>query len=202
VADRSLDHAVSYRGNPQWALLLRARLGNVQPAEGPRPICIVPQFLFQAVQVQVPGEVFGRDLIDPRGAAAADAGLSRRGSPSLGFPRRVRCLGDVWASPLARGLATTAGRIAFVILRTGCSRRVAFPLLSRERSYPSLQSTGPALARTCTSLIQRAHRRTRRMACALPRPRGVETRPNACTTPACTLVGRRAKVAWENHCRR
>ena len=67
-----------------------------------------------------------------------------------------------WASPLPSRLATTTGRIEFVILRTGRSPPVASHLLSQERSYYWLQSSEPkTLARTPTSLIRRAHRRTR-----------------------------------------
>ena len=40
-----------------------------------------------------------------------------------------------WASPVASGLATTTGRIEFVILRTDCSLPVALHLLVQERSY-------------------------------------------------------------------
>jgi len=66
------------------------------------------------------------------------------------------------ASPLGSRLATTRGRIEFVILRTGRSPPVALHPLSRERSYHRLQSTDLTLAGTCTPLIQRAHRRTAR----------------------------------------
>lgn len=49
-----------------------------------------------------------------------------------------------WASPLASGLATTAGRIEFVNLRTDCSLPVALHLLLQERSY--LQLMDPDLS--------------------------------------------------------
>jgi hypothetical protein len=51
-------------------------------------------------------------------------------------PRRV-----IWASPLAGWLATTPGRIEFVILRTSRSPPVALHLASRRRSYVRLQSS-------------------------------------------------------------
>jgi hypothetical protein len=66
-----------------------------------------------------------------------------------------------WASPFPSGLATTTGRIEFVILRTGRSPPVASHPLSRGRSYLRLQSTDLTLTGTFTPLIQRAHRRTR-----------------------------------------
>jgi hypothetical protein len=66
----------------------------------------------------------------------------------------------IWASPFTRGLATTTGRIEFVILRTGRSPPVALHLPSRGRSYPRLQSTDLTMTGTFTPLIQRAYRRT------------------------------------------
>jgi hypothetical protein len=51
-------------------------------------------------------------------------------------PRRV-----IWASPLASWLATTPGRIEFVILRTSRSPPVALHPASRRRSYVRLQSS-------------------------------------------------------------
>ena len=78
-----------------------------------------------------------------------------RSSASLLRDHRVS-----WASPLGSRLATTTGRIEFVILRTGRSPPVALHLLSRERSYHRLQSTDLTLAGTPTPRIQRAHRRT------------------------------------------
>lgn len=46
-----------------------------------------------------------------------------------------------WASPLPSRLATTTGRIEFVILRTSRSPPVALHPLSRGRSYFRLQNT-------------------------------------------------------------
>jgi len=65
-----------------------------------------------------------------------------------------------WASPLASWLATTKSRIEFVILRTGHSHPVALHLLSQERSYLLLRGSGQTSARTFTSLIRCACRRT------------------------------------------
>ncbi len=53
----------------------------------------------------------------------------------LGFP-----ISWVWASPLASWLATTPGRITFVILRTDDSPPVALHPASRRRSYLRLQA--------------------------------------------------------------
>ena len=67
-----------------------------------------------------------------------------------------------WASPLPSRLAATTGRIEFVkFLRTGRSPPVALHPLSRGRSYLQLQSPNQTPARTYTSLIRCAHRRTR-----------------------------------------
>jgi len=49
--------------------------------------------------------------------------------------------GVSWASPLTRRLATTTGRIEFVILRTGRSPPVAPHAASRRRSYVRLQGS-------------------------------------------------------------
>ena len=46
-----------------------------------------------------------------------------------------------WASPLTSRLATTTGRIEFVILRTDCSLPVALHLLLQERSYLQLMGS-------------------------------------------------------------
>ncbi len=53
----------------------------------------------------------------------------------LGFPFL-----RVWASPFPSWLATTPGRIAFVILRTDGSPPVALHPASRRRSYLRLQA--------------------------------------------------------------
>jgi hypothetical protein len=58
-----------------------------------------------------------------------------------------------WASPSSSRLATTTGRIEFVILRTSRSTPVALHPLSRGRSYFRLQSSNPTLTRTFTLLI-------------------------------------------------
>ena len=50
-----------------------------------------------------------------------------------------------WASPLPSGLATTTGRIEFVILRTDCSLPVALHLLLRERSYLQLMDSDQSM---------------------------------------------------------
>jgi len=52
--------------------------------------------------------------------------------------------------PLARRLATTTGRIEFVILRTSSSPPVALHLLSRGRSYFRLRSSNPTPTKTFT----------------------------------------------------
>ncbi len=67
-----------------------------------------------------------------------------------------------WASPFPSRLATTTGRIEFVILRTSRSPSVALHPLSRGRSYFRLRSSNPISTRTCTLLIRYTHKRTRR----------------------------------------
>jgi hypothetical protein len=66
----------------------------------------------------------------------------------------------IWASPIRCRLATTTGRIEFVILRTNGSLSVALHLLSRERSYFRLRNSGRVPTRTCTLLIRYTHTRT------------------------------------------
>ena len=67
-----------------------------------------------------------------------------------------------WASPLSSRLATTTGRIEFVvILRTDRSPPVALHPASRRRSYVRLQCSNPTLTGTCTPPIQHHHKRTR-----------------------------------------
>ena len=80
--------------------------------------------------------------------------------------RRVP-LGVCRASPLTCRLATTSGRIEFVILRTGRSPPVALHLASRQRSCLQLTGSDLTCARTCTPLVRRACRRTRRRYAAL-----------------------------------
>src|SRR5262245_60390757 len=65
-----------------------------------------------------------------------------------------------WASPIGCGLATTTGRIEFVILRTDGSLPVALHLLSRERSYLQLMSPDQTHGTTFTLPIKHPHRRT------------------------------------------
>jgi len=78
-----------------------------------------------------------------------------------------------WASPLASWLATTTGRIEFVIiLRTGHSLPVALHPASRRRSYVQLQRSNPTLTGTCTPPFQHHHKRTNpHTPCAEPRHR-------------------------------
>ena len=61
-------------------------------------------------------------------------------------------LGVTWASPLSSRLATTTGRIEFVILRTDHSPPDALHPVSRRRSFVRIQSSNPTLMRTRTSL--------------------------------------------------
>jgi len=69
--------------------------------------------------------------------------------------------GVIWASPLGGRLATTTGRIEFVIiLRTNCSPPVASHPASRRRSYVRLQSSDQTLTRTLTSRIRSTRTRT------------------------------------------
>jgi len=89
-------------------------------------------------------------------------GLTAATAPRASHPLGRVSLGVIWASPWASRLATATGRIEFVSLRTGHSPAVALHLLSRERSYLPLQSLGPTLTRTFTSLIRCARKRTSR----------------------------------------
>ena len=73
-------------------------------------------------------------------------------------PTWDRCV--IWASPFPSRLATTTGRIAFVILRTSRSPPVALHLASRQRSYVRLRGSDRTSARTCTSRIQDTYKRT------------------------------------------
>ena len=75
---------------------------------------------------------------------------------------RIPC-GDhsvTWASPFASRLATTTGRIEFVILRTSRSPPVALHPLSRGRSYVRLRGSNPTSTGTLTLPIQYTHKRT------------------------------------------
>ena len=86
----------------------------------------------------------------------------------------------IWASPFPSRLATTAGRIEFVILRTGRSPPVALHPTSRRRSYVRLQCSNPTLTGTSTLRIQHVCKRTsrhtpvcRNRACMKTRPAGM-----------------------------
>ena len=88
--------------------------------------------------------------IKPSHRSASNHLLSSPGSSLVSIPEltarsadRIPCedLGVVWASPLSRRLATTTGRIEFVILRTSGSPPVALHPLSRGRSYFRLQGS-------------------------------------------------------------
>ena len=95
-------------------------------------------------------------------ADAAYQWLTDRGyapERSVSSPNWDQCV--TWASPLPSRLATTTGRIAFVILRTSRSPPVALHLPSRERSSLRLRGSDQAAARTCTSRIQDTYKRTR-----------------------------------------
>ena len=101
-------------------------------------------------------------LVIPAADLVLRYGAYRRKTASHSLHSLSRVSLDVtWASPFPSRLATTTGRIEFVILRTGHSPPVALHLLSRERSYFRLQDSGQTPARTSTSLIQCACRRTR-----------------------------------------
>jgi hypothetical protein len=69
-------------------------------------------------------------------------------------------LGVTWASPMPSRLATTTGRIEFVILRTGCSPPAALHPASWRRSCSRLQSSNRALTGTSTLRVQFTHKRT------------------------------------------
>ena len=88
--------------------------------------------------------------------AASGLGLVSSRSLPRGLRDRIP-FGDhsvTWASPLPSRLATTTGRIEFVILRTSRSPPVALHPLSRGRSYFRLRSSNPTSTRTFTSLIR------------------------------------------------
>jgi hypothetical protein len=74
-----------------------------------------------------------------------------------------------WASPLASRLATTTGRIEFVILRTNRSPPVALHPSLRRRSYVQLQCSNRTSTGTGTPQIQHAYKRTSRVS---PKPAG------------------------------
>jgi hypothetical protein len=75
------------------------------------------------------------------------------------IPFRDQCV--IWASPFPSRLATTTGRIAFVILRTSRSPPVALHPASRRRSYVRLRGSDQTSARTYTSLTKDTYKRTR-----------------------------------------
>ena len=91
---------------------------------------------------------------------AADKGMREPGdrvpdADRIPFSGPERHLGFT----LHSGLATTSGRIEFVILRTNDSPPVALHPLSRGRRYLRLQSPDPTLTGTCTLLIRYAYKR-------------------------------------------
>ena len=142
---------------PGWPALRTGRL-TMSPAHEHRPVSppglpVLRRRTFRPFRLQ-----------PPLAAPEAWFVFLRQGLPrasSLARPHRDRRDHSVtWASPLGSRLATTTGRIEFVILRTGRSPPVALHLLSRERSYHRLQNPNLTLTRTFTSRIQRAHRRT------------------------------------------
>ena len=65
-----------------------------------------------------------------------------------------------WASPFSSWLATTTGRIEFVILRTDRSPPDALHPASRRRSFVRLQCSNPTLTGTHTPPFQHHHKRT------------------------------------------
>ena len=89
------------------------------------------------------------------GSSAYRRALARERTHSGRVPHGV-----TWASPPYSRLATTTGRIEFVILRTGPSPPVAPHPASRRRSYVRLQSSNPTSAGTSTLLIQPTCKRT------------------------------------------
>ena len=66
-----------------------------------------------------------------------------------------------WASPFPSWLATTTGRIEFVIRRTDRSPPDALHPASRRRSFVRLQCSNPTLTGTHTPPFQHHHKRTR-----------------------------------------
>jgi hypothetical protein len=86
-----------------------------------------------------------------------------------GLPETVPCGYDLipmgnqsvtWASPFPSRLATTTGRIAFVLLRTSRSPPVALHPASRRRSYLRLRGSDRTATRTCTLPIEATYKRT------------------------------------------
>jgi len=100
----------------------------------------------------------------PSSSVVSGLVLTRRLTEGHPYHRGLILIRDqsvIWASPLASRLATTTGRIAFVIiLRTGRSPPVAPHLASWRRSYVQLRSSDPASTRTCTSLTRNTCKRT------------------------------------------
>src|SRR5262245_34064768 len=72
----------------------------------------------------------------------------RRYPPSVESRPTGSCV--TWASPLLGRLATAAGRIEFLIVRTGRLLPVALHLALRRRSYLQLRGSRQTSARTCT----------------------------------------------------
>ena len=137
-------HASMDALTPERPALLTGRL-NVSPAHEHRParpgllaLWIEPSD--HSVSNHPPssrGSEFG---LIPRAYRRVSAPASRTHSGRV--PHGVS-----WASPFPSRLATTTGRIEFVILRTSRSPPVAPHPASRRRSYVRLQSSNPNLDR-------------------------------------------------------
>ncbi len=99
---------------------------------------------------------------DPSSWFAFKPRAYRRSHAFTGLHPLGRVSHDVsWASPFPSRLATTTGRIEFVILRTSHSLPVALHPLSQGRSYHRLQSSNQTLAGTFTPPTRCDYRRTR-----------------------------------------
>ncbi len=118
---------------------------------------------FQPLDALGPGPTISTLEVIARKGTTAGLAYRRDRADSAPRPLGRVPLGVTWASPLASRRATATGRIEFVtILWTGRSPAVALHLPSRGRSYLPLQSSGPTLTRTFTSLIRCARKRTSR----------------------------------------
>ncbi len=84
----------------------------------------------------------------------------------LAAPVRQGIAGVSWASPWYGRLATTTGRIEFVILRTGLSPPDALHTPSRECSSDRLRGSSRTPTGTRTLLLQVTRNRTIPVACA------------------------------------
>ena len=101
-----------------------------------------------------------------------------------------------WASLIPSLLATTTGRIEFIILRTDSSPSVALHLLLRERSYFQLLDSDQAQKGTCTLPIKRPRRRTR--VCACTHHESHSTLPNQITSMGTSRVQTSRWVTWDS----